>query len=63
MSGIQTIAGRLQVLIDEVYDIIECADDIGWRGVQHKAEEAHGALDSALMAAYQYESGRLEASS
>jgi hypothetical protein len=53
-----SLAERITELLDEIYDVIESAEDCEWRGVQHKAEEAHGALSSALVAARQYEEGR-----
>lgn len=52
---VKTIAQRLRDVVDELVDIAECADDIGWRGVQHKAEEAVSPAESALSAALQYE--------
>lgn len=53
-----TLAQRITDLLDELYDVVESAEDCEWRGVQHKAEEAHAALSSALVAARQYEEGR-----
>ena len=58
-----TIVDRLTEIIDELDDIEQCADDIGWRAVQHKAEEALGRLTNALVAAQQYESGDREPAS
>lgn len=58
-STVATMAERLTEIRDELYDIAECADDIEWRGVQHKVEAALGNVENALMAAQQYESGRI----
>lgn len=55
---VRTIAQRLAAVLNELDDLIECAEDIGWHGVQHKVEAAVGDLRSALTAARQYEEGR-----
>jgi hypothetical protein len=61
-SDIPTMAERLDLILSELDDIRDSADDIGWLGVRHKAEAAMGDVGSALTAARQYESGEREAS-
>lgn len=54
-------SARLQAVLDEVEDMLEGAENAaddgqpGWRGVQHKLEEAKRPLTSAMYAAQQAE--------
>lgn len=49
-----SIVIRLSAVIEELEDIQQCAEDLGWRGVEHKTQEALGRLHNALVTARQY---------
>jgi hypothetical protein len=55
-----SFVARLSAVIDELEDVQQCAEDAGWRAVEHKTQEALGRLHNALEAAKQYETGDLE---
>ena len=60
-TTVQTIRQRLNAMHAELYDIAECAEDIGWLAVLHPLEAALGRIENATTAAEQYEGGQLEA--